>query len=108
MKRAHLKLWVLINKRIEKYLSHYFTYKEQPQKEQLLRQYLQHPLPRSLAHIPINLQILCCLSTEDEKLFTSEQPPTMAVIYDHLVNWLYKRFLKDRSKEAVESSSDSR
>lgn len=87
---------------IENYIQYFFSDEQLPQAD-ALRSQLKHPLVRSLAHIPINLEIFCSLSIHNAHLFLPGDSLTMTSIYIRMTNWLYKRFAEKNTK--LKSSS---
>ncbi len=86
------------SKGIEEYVDHFFS-KDQQVQAKNLRTQLQQPLVKSLAHIPINLEIFCSLAAADEPLFSSSESPTLTGVYIKLTDWLFKRFRIERNKK---------
>ncbi len=86
------------SKGIEEYIEHFFS-KDQQVQAQNLRTQLQQPLVKSLAHIPINLEIFCSLVAANEPLFNASESPTLIGIYIKLTDWLFKRFRIERNKK---------
>ncbi len=86
------------SKGIEEYVEHFFS-KDQQVQAQNLRTQLQQPLVRSLAHIPINLEIFCSLIAANEPLFNASESPTLTGIYIKLTDWLFKWFRIERNKK---------
>nr|WP_242678164.1 NACHT domain-containing protein [Neochlamydia sp. AcF84] len=82
---------------VERYIDRFFKQVQAEEKKQKLYHRLQtSPQVASLAQIPINLTLLCCLFNEDPEVFDSTQPITMTAIYERIVNWMYKWFLLRR------------
>ncbi|WP_213155599.1 HEAT repeat domain-containing protein [Neochlamydia sp. AcF65] len=79
---------------VERYIDKFFKQVQAEEKKQKLYHLLQSsPQVLSLAQIPINLTLLCCLFNEDPEVFDSDQSITMTAIYERIVNWMYKWFL---------------
>ncbi|KIC73713.1 hypothetical protein DB42_BS00280 [Neochlamydia sp. EPS4] len=82
---------------VERYIDRFFKQVQAEDKKQKLYHLLQSsPQVLSLAQIPINLTLLCCLFNEDPEVFDSTQSITMTAIYERIVNWMYKWFLLRR------------
>lgn len=62
--------------------------------EQFKDQLKIQPQMFSLAHIPINLSLLCTLFIDDKELFHSEQPVTMTSIYKRMTDWLFIWYMR--------------
>jgi len=95
---------------IDKYAESFFRLSEEISKEEqakkqngesILKVQLEHPLVRSLCHIPINLEIFCSLALAGE-IFPADRFLGIAQIYDQLTNWLMKRFLKPQFDHAAD------
>ena len=80
---------------IEEYIGKFFSEKEVKHAKEL-RRYLHQPFVRSLARIPVNLEIFCSLVVTGKPLFASSTP-TMTALYIQLTDWLFKRFRINRS-----------
>ncbi|MBF5059084.1 NACHT domain-containing protein [Candidatus Neptunochlamydia vexilliferae] len=84
---------------IETYISKFFDEigvekADKQQKIESLKSYLSKtPLADSLAHIPINLSILCALFNEDKTLFQKDKTLTTTKLYSYITNHFYKVFL---------------
>ncbi|MBS4168301.1 HEAT repeat domain-containing protein [Parachlamydia sp. AcF125] len=79
------------------YIDRFFKHVQAEEKKEKLYHLLNtSPQVLSLAQIPINLTLLCCLFNEDPQVFNSEQSITMSAIYARVVNWMYKWFLLRR------------
>ncbi|MBS4166447.1 MULTISPECIES: NACHT domain-containing protein [unclassified Neochlamydia] len=82
---------------VERYIDRFFKQVQSEDKKQKLYHLFQSsPQVLSLAQIPINLTLLCCLFNEDPEVFDSTQSITMTAIYERIVNWMYKWFLLRR------------
>jgi HEAT repeat protein len=82
---------------VDRYIDRFFKQVQAEEKKQKLYHLLQSsPQLSSLAQIPINLTLLCCLFNEDPEVFESNQSITMTAIYERIVNWMYKWFLLRR------------
>jgi HEAT repeat protein len=82
---------------VDRYIDRFFKQVQAEEKKQKLHQLLQtSPYVLSLAQIPINLTLLCCLFNEDPEVFDSTHSITMTAIYERIVNWMYKWFLLRR------------
>ncbi|MFI5343774.1 MAG: NACHT domain-containing protein, partial [Chlamydiales bacterium] len=101
------------NEQISRYISQYFDQMvktgrldahEKQRKIELLKQLMvRQPLVHSLAHIPINLTILCSILHANEEQFKGEVPLTITALYSQIIGQFYKIFLlrKGRSKDEV-------
>ncbi|MBS4169293.1 HEAT repeat domain-containing protein [Parachlamydia sp. AcF125] len=84
------------------YVNRFFKQVQAEEKKQKLNRLLAtSPQILSLAHIPINLSLLCCLFNEDPQVFDTEQSITMSAIYARVVNWMYKWFLLRRIDQGI-------
>ncbi|MBS4167247.1 hypothetical protein NEOC65_002353 [Neochlamydia sp. AcF65] len=91
---CELELLGFDKKGVDRYIDRFFKQVQAEEKKQKLHHLLQtSPQVASLAQIPINLTLLCCLFNEDPEAFNSTQPITMTAIYEQIVNWMYKWFL---------------
>ncbi|MBS4168304.1 ankyrin repeat domain-containing protein [Parachlamydia sp. AcF125] len=82
---------------ISRYIDRFFKQAQAEEKKEKLYHLLNSsPQILSLAHIPINLSLLCCLFNEDSQVFDTDQSITMTAIYERMVNWMYKWFLLRR------------
>ncbi|MBS4167809.1 ankyrin repeat domain-containing protein [Parachlamydia sp. AcF125] len=82
---------------IKHYINRFFKYLQAEEKKQKLSHLLKaSPQVLSLAQIPINLTLLCCLFHEDPQVFDTEQSITMTAIYERIVSWMYRWFLLRR------------
>jgi len=61
--------------------------------EQVKAQLNKHPLVKSLAHIPINLQIICSLFQSQPALLDQDFPSTVTGFYDMITKDLMRRYL---------------
>ncbi|MCE5316120.1 MAG: NACHT domain-containing protein [Parachlamydia sp.] len=77
---------------INEYVRRFFSQSQYAQAQKLY-EYLRQPLIKSLARIPINLEIFCSIVAAGESLKTS----TLTSLYIQLTDWLYKRFRIERS-----------
>ncbi|MBS4169054.1 ankyrin repeat domain-containing protein [Parachlamydia sp. AcF125] len=94
---CELELLGFDNEGIEDYIERFFKHLEAEEKKEKLYHLLNSsPQVLSLAQIPINLTLLCCLFNEDPEVFDARQPITMTYIYERMVNWMYKWFLLRR------------
>ena len=57
------------------------------------------PLAKSLAHTPINLCFICCLTLEGKSLFSGERSITVSYFYHEMVKWSYKQEARPRLLE---------
>ncbi len=87
---------------IDHYIDHFFTDNEEG--KVLVRKQLNNPLAKSLAHIPIILEMFCSLAREGKPLFALGTSPTTTTIYKTLTDWLYKRFLIEKTPVATSSA----
>ncbi|KIC76463.1 hypothetical protein DB41_GC00300 [Neochlamydia sp. TUME1] len=91
---------------VERYIDRFFRQVQAEEKKQKLYHLLQSsPQVLSLAQIPINLTLLCCLFNEDPEVFDSTQSITMTAIYERIVNWMYKWFLLRRIDQGQSSQT---
>ncbi|WP_044882389.1 NACHT domain-containing NTPase, partial [Neochlamydia sp. EPS4] len=91
---------------VERYIDRFFKQVQAEEKKQKLSHLLQSsPQVLSLAQIPINLTLLCCLFNEDPEVFDSTQSITMTAIYERIVNWMYKWFLLRRIDQGRSSQT---
>ncbi|MBS4168596.1 HEAT repeat domain-containing protein [Parachlamydia sp. AcF125] len=91
---------------IEGYIDRFFKYVQAGGKKQKLNRLLKtSPQVLSLAQIPINLTLLCCLFHEDPQVFDTEQSITMTAIYERIVNWMYQWFLLRRIDQGKSSQT---
>ncbi|WP_213105453.1 HEAT repeat domain-containing protein [Candidatus Protochlamydia amoebophila] len=115
---CELELLGFDKKGIDLYIDKFFK-KVQPEDKKTKLQSLLKSSPNvsSLAHIPINLTLLCCLFNEEPEFFDSNQPITMTSIYERMVNWMYKWFMlrqidqgqsKGQTKEQILGGEDLR
>ncbi|MBS4168460.1 ankyrin repeat domain-containing protein [Parachlamydia sp. AcF125] len=82
---------------IKRYIDRFFHHVQAEEKKQKLYHLLNSsPQVLSLAQIPINLTLLCCLFNEDLQVFDTKQPLTMSAIYARVVNRMYQWFLLRR------------
>ncbi|MBS4168593.1 HEAT repeat domain-containing protein [Parachlamydia sp. AcF125] len=82
---------------VKHYIDRFFKHVQAEEKKQKLNHLLKtSPQVLSLAQIPINLTLLCCLFHEDPRAFDTEQSITMTAIYEKIVNWMYQWFLLRR------------
>ncbi|MBS4168463.1 HEAT repeat domain-containing protein [Parachlamydia sp. AcF125] len=95
---------------VKRYVDRFFKYVQAEEKKQKFNRLLNtSPQVLSLAQIPINLTLLCCLFNEDSHVFDTEQSTTMSAIYARVVNWMYQWFLlrridqgkSDQTKEQI-------
>ncbi len=90
---------------VEEYVRQFFPENKPEQTPQQkthapkLREQLQNPLVRSLARIPINLEIFCSLVDAGESLFANPKAFSMTSLYRRLTIWLYERFNRQRSEQ---------
>ncbi|MFI5343798.1 MAG: hypothetical protein ACHQUC_06210 [Chlamydiales bacterium] len=78
---------------------------EKERKIALLKQLmLKLPLVHSLAHIPINLTILCSIFHTNDEQFIGEVSLTITALYSQIIDQFYKIFLlrNSRSKDEVQ------
>jgi|GEM_PF-6147854 len=83
---------------IEEYIGHFFSKDQEAQAKNFQTQ-LQFPHIRSLAHIPINLEIFCTLAIVKPSFFNSIDASTTTGIYIKLTDWLFKRFSIERNNK---------
>ncbi|MGZ6298664.1 MAG: NACHT domain-containing protein, partial [Parachlamydiaceae bacterium] len=84
------------NRGIEEYIDRFFSTESTENRE--LRHYLkQHPLAKSLAHIPIHLEIFCSITTAG-KLPSLTEAVTITGLYTILTEWLFRRFRCERGE----------
>ncbi len=95
-KNCDLELLGFDSQGIKEYIEHFFSEDQQETANQV-RILLQQPLVKSLAHIPINLEIFCSLAIADLSLFDSADALTTTSIYIKLTDWLFKRFRIERN-----------
>lgn len=81
---------------VEDYIGRFFS-EEQNKQAHMVRQELKNPLIRSLARIPINLEIICSLIAAGGRLSASTETTSMTTLYRQLTNGLYKRFGVEQS-----------
>ncbi|MBS4168302.1 HEAT repeat domain-containing protein [Parachlamydia sp. AcF125] len=82
---------------VNRYIDRFFKHVQAEEKKEKLYHLLNaSPQVLSLAQIPINLTLLCCLFNEDPQIFDNEQTVTMSTIYARVVNWMYQWFLLRR------------
>ncbi|MBS4168461.1 HEAT repeat domain-containing protein [Parachlamydia sp. AcF125] len=82
---------------VNRYIDRFFKHQQAEEKKEKLYHLLNaSPQVLSLAQIPINLTLLCCLFNEDSQLFDTKQSVTMSAIYARVVNWMYRWFLLRR------------
>ncbi|MBS4167636.1 ankyrin repeat domain-containing protein [Parachlamydia sp. AcF125] len=94
---CELELLGFDKEEIKRYIDRFFKHIQAEEKKQELNRLLNtSSLVLSLAQIPINLTLLCCLFSEDPEVFDANQPITMTAIYERMVNWMYKWFLLRR------------
>ncbi|MBA2367511.1 MAG: NACHT domain-containing protein [Candidatus Protochlamydia sp.] len=85
---------------VEEYVEHFFSERQNLKAE--LCQYLKQPLLRSLARIPINLEIFCSLfSGKNKESLLNLKNPTVTSFYIQLTDWLNKRFIINRSDKNI-------
>jgi len=80
---------------IDKYIAAFFRHPENKfaTAERNIRTYLRNPLIHSLAHIPLNLALLCWLFKEREDPFDKDKYLTVTCLYEQITDWFYRRFL---------------
>ncbi|MBF5059079.1 HEAT repeat domain-containing protein [Candidatus Neptunochlamydia vexilliferae] len=79
---------------IKRYINNFFTQAQSELQKQKLENFLDSSsYAMSLAHIPINLTLLCALFNDDPKVFDAVTPVTLTSIYDRILNQMYKWFL---------------
>jgi len=82
-------------KGINDYVDNFFG--DDQTKKTALQEQLKKPHIKSLAHIPINLEIFCSLINNGITLIPVGEDPTITSIYRMITGWLFKRFLKDKT-----------
>ncbi|MBS4168594.1 HEAT repeat domain-containing protein [Parachlamydia sp. AcF125] len=91
---------------VKHYIDRFFKHVQADEKKQKLSRLLKtSPQVLSLAQIPINLTLLCCLFHEDSQVFDAEQSITMTAIYERIVNWMYQWFLLRRIDQGKSSQT---
>ncbi|WP_213157804.1 ankyrin repeat domain-containing protein [Parachlamydia sp. AcF125] len=99
---CELELLGFDKKGVDCYIDKFFAQVQAEEKKANLYRLLESsPNVSSLAHIPINLTLLCCLFNEDPEFFNSDQPITMTSIYERIVNWMYKWFMLRRIDQGL-------
>ena len=73
---------------VERYIANFF-HNQQDKSEKLHQQLQQQSFLKSLAHIPINLELIC--SAWQSQGWSEEQ--SLTDLYQHLVGWLQYRYL---------------
>lgn len=79
------------NNNIEKYIEKSFEHEKE--KGKTFSNFIRHqPLLSSLAHIPINLELISNIWRDEN--FLENNNFTLTELYQHITRWLFKRYLK--------------
>jgi hypothetical protein len=78
----------------------YTSQNSSEQDEKLLSFLTLNPRIWGIAHIPINLELVCSVWSNAD--WTETKTITMSVLYDKLTEWICRRFLQKQLDECVE------
>ena len=83
------------NEQVEQYVQRYFADKDPAQGQRLLRFLKANPAVYGIAHIPINLQLLCKVWGQDKRSVEQIGDSSLTKLYSMLVDYLWERYTKD-------------